>query len=234
MIKNIYISLFFAAVGLFAVTNSGCRKNRVEPSDRDKGFAYLPLDSGSVWYYRLDSINFDPFTQPGIDTFTLYVKQEVVELNSDDNGNITAKISSSRSDQMQGPYMFNRFFERRIVDHRAEVIDSNIKTIHFMFPPVLYKYWDGNAFNQRTEEEFEMVQVHIKETINNVTYDSTVHVLQRDDDFRTLRNYGLEKYARHMGLVYSHQIHWTKKTIGDPDEVPDGYDYTYTLLRFEK
>ena len=221
-------------VGVLTTTHYGCRKNELEPSNRDKGFDYVPLDSGSTWYYRLDSINFDPFTQPGIDTFVYYIKQEIVGLEEDDNGTVTATISSSRSEQLEGPYTFNRFFERRLVDHRAEVVDTNVKTIHFMFPPVLYKFWDGNAFNQRSEEEFEMVELTTNETINNVTYDSTVHVLQRDDDFRTLRNYGMEKYAKHKGLVYSHQINWTKKTIGDPEEVPKGYDYTYTLLRFEK
>jgi len=58
--------------------------------------------------------------------------------------------------------------------------------------------------------------------------------LQRDEDFRTVRNYGLEKYSRSVGLIYSRQIAWVKKTLNDPGVVPNGFDYRYQLISFSK
>lgn len=214
---------------------SGCRKNRLEPTVPDSGFDYFPSEIGNTWVYQVDSIRFNPFAAgQKIDTFTFFIKHVVSDTTRDNNGIKNSIISSFRSNEEFGDYTFERSFARRIVDFRAETIESNVRTINLVFPPTVFKYWDTNAFNTKKEEENEIIEALSSEQIGQTRYDSTVHVLQRDDDFKTLRNYGLEKYAKHKGLVYSHQIHWTKKTLGDTSEIPEGYDYTYILKRFTK
>ncbi len=233
MIRYIkYIGISLLALLLFV--GVGCRKNRLEPTSHDAGYGYFPFEVGNTWIYRVDSIHFNPFNASNeIDTFTFYVKYVVSDTIKDNNGIRNSIISAYRTTDSIGDYSFHRNFTRRITDYRAETIDSNIRVVSLVFPPSIFKYWDSNAFNKRREEEAEIIHVGLSERIGDHVYDSTVHVLQRDDDFKTLRNYGIEKYAKHIGLVYSHQISWTKKTLNDPEEVPDGFDYTYTLLSFE-
>lgn len=210
----------------------GCRKNRLEPKSNDSGYAYFPFSIGNTWMYQVDSINFDAFNASS-DTFRFFVKHVVTDTIRDINGVKNGVVSSFRSDSLNGNFVFERNFTKRIVNYRAETTDSNIRVVNLLFPPSLFKYWDANAFNTKPEEEYEITDFRRNEVIGGEAYDSTVHVLQRDDDFKTLRKYGIEKYVKHVGLVYSHQIHWTKTTI-DPSEIPDGFDYTYTLLKFEE
>ena len=86
----------------------------------------------------------------------------------------------------------------------------------------------------KAKEEYEILETMVNEVIDTHQYSETVHVIQRDESFKTLRNFGIEKYANGVGLVYARQVFWTKKAIGDTTEIPQGYDYTYTLKTFEE
>lgn len=227
--------VFGGSIILLLFVGNGCRKNRLEPTTGDAGLAYYPIAMGNTWVYQVDSIHYNAFNQSNpIDTFQFYVKYEVSDTVTDNNGVRNSVISCYRSSNPDGGFVFNRSFTRRIVDYRAESTDSNVRVVELLFPPVQFKYWDANAFNTKETEEAEIVEHGSKETIGSETYDSTIHVLQRDDDFRTLKRYGMVKYAKHTGMVFTEQINWTKKTINDPDEIPNGYEYMYTLIRFEK
>ena len=113
-------------------------------------------------------------------------------------------------------------------------VDSNVKVVLLTYPPRLFDFWDANAFNTRMKEEYEVIDIVASDSVENMSFGETIHVLQRDEDFRTVRNYGLEKYSRGVGLIYSRQIAWVKKTLNDPDEVPNGFDYRYQLISFSK
>lgn len=218
---------------VFLLTEMGCRKNQLEPKPNDVGYGYFPLDIGNTWIYQVDSINYDAFAK-SIDTFSFLVKRVVVDTVLDNQGVRSSVVECFRTDSLTGAYKLDRTYTKRIVDYRAEVIDSNVRVINLVFPPTLYKYWDANAYNTKPKTEYEILDIMENEVIDTTTYPDVIHVVQRDESFKTLRNYGIEKYAKNIGLVYAQQIYWTKKTIGDTSEIPDGYDYTYVLKSFEK
>jgi len=206
MIKRIlYISILCCGA-IFLMTEMGCRKNQLEPKPNDVGYGYFPLE----------------------------VKQVVVDTVVDNQGVRSSIVDFFRTDSLTGAYKLDRTLSKRIVDFRAEVIDSNVRVINLVFPPTLYKYWDANAYNTKSKSEYEILEALDSERIGTVLYNNVVHVVQRDEAFKTLRNYGVEKYAKGFGMVYAHQIYWIKKTIGDSTEIPNGYDYTYTLKKFDQ
>lgn len=233
MIKRIlYISILCCGA-IFLMTEMGCRKNQLEPKPNDVGYGYFPLEVGNTWIYQVDSIHYDAFAK-SIDTFSFLVKQVVVDTVVDNQGVRSSIVEFFRTDSLTGAYKLDRTLSKRIVDFRAEVIDSNVRVINLVFPPTLYKYWDANAYNTKSKSEYEILEALDSERIGTVLYNNVVHVVQRDEAFKTLRNYGVEKYAKGFGMVYAHQIYWIKKTIGDSTEIPNGYDYTYTLKKFDQ
>ena len=233
MIKQLLYILILVCCAAFLVSETGCRKNQLEPKPNDVGFGYFPLEIGNTWIYQVDSVHFDAFAK-SIDTFSFLVKQVVVDTVVDNQGVRSSVVEFFKTDSLSGAFKLDRTLTKRIVDYRAEVIDSNVRVINLVFPPTLYKYWDANAYNTKAKGEYEILEVADKEQIDTVDYTNVVHVVQRDETFKTLRNYGIEKYAKGVGMVYAHQIYWIKKTIGDTSEIPNGYDYTYTLKTFEE
>ena len=233
MIKRIaYISIMVSMITILLV-EMGCRKNAIEPRPNDFGYGYFPLNIGNTWIYQVDSIDYDAFAKT-IDTFRFLVKQEIVDTILDNQGVRSSIVEVSHTDSLNGAFVFDRNMVKRITAFRAEVLDSNVRVINLVFPPSLYKYWDANAYNTKNKEEYEILEEMSTEIIDTTMYVNTLHVVQRDEAFKTLRNYGIEKYAEDKGLIYARQIFWTKKAIGDTTEIPEGYDYTYTLKSFEK
>ncbi|MFT5724443.1 MAG: hypothetical protein ACI9JN_001562 [Bacteroidia bacterium] len=233
MMKRFIYFILLASLGLIAFSELGCRKNELEPKSEDVGYAYFPVEIGNTWIYQVDSIHFDAFGKT-IDTFSFLVKHAVVDTFLDNSGVRGSIVDVFRTDSVDGSFNFERTLTKRIVDFRAEILDSNVRVINLVFPPTLYKFWDANVYNTKTKEEYEILEVLESDVIGAQTYKNTIHIVQRDESFKTLRNYGIEKYAKHIGLVYSNQIHWVKKTIGDSTEIPSGFDYTYTLKTFER
>ena len=233
MIKRVsYIFLLIFVISI-SLTEMGCRKNELEPRPNDVGYGYFPVGVGNTWVYQVDSIDYDAFGK-SIDTFSFLVRHEIVDTIVDNQGVRGSIVEVSRTDSLNGSFSFDRNMVKRITDFRAEVIDSNVRVINLIFPPTLYKFWDANVYNTKVKEEYEVLEVLGSETIDTTLYPNVIHVVQRDESFKTLRSYGIEKYAKDVGLVYARQIHWTKKAIGDTTEIPDGYDYTYTLRSFEE
>ncbi|MFT5513830.1 MAG: hypothetical protein ACI8SE_002241 [Bacteroidia bacterium] len=233
MIKLITYISFLGLLAVFCMSETGCRKNELEPKPNDIGFGYFPLEIGNTWVYRVDSINYDAFAK-SVDTFSFLVKHVVVDTILDNQGVRGSIIELFRTDSLSGTFSFDRRLTKRITESRAEIIDSSVRVINLVFPPSLYKFWDANAYNTKQKEEYEILETLENEEIDTIRYGQTVHVIQRDEAFKILRNYGIEKYANGVGLVYARQIYWTKKAIGDTTEIPQGYDYTYTLKTFEE
>ncbi len=228
-VHSVFASLFF----IFIIGEIGCKRNEVEPTVSDFGYDYYPIDLGTTWEYQVDSIQFKPFDSR-IDTFQFMVKHIVVDTFIDATGVKSSIINVYHSDSIGGSYKLNRSVTKRVFDYRAEVTDTNFKVISLVFPPNKLKYWDANAFNTNPTLEYEIIDNLETETIGSNEYNDVVHVVQQDEDFRTIKNYGIEKYSKHFGMIYARQISWTKERLNDTAEIPDGYDYTYTLKSFKR
>ena len=124
-----------------------------------------------------------------IDTFRFLVKHQIVDSIVDNQGVRGSIVEVSRTDSLTGPFVFDRNMVKRITEFRAEVLDSNVRVINLVFPPTLYKYWDANVFNTKDKEEYEILEEISTEIIDTTQYMNTLHVVQRDEAFKTLRNY---------------------------------------------
>lgn len=220
-------SLFIAMV-----IGSSCRKNELDPEPVQLGYNYFPTDSGATWVYRVDSIVYDAFVQSGtIDTMVYWVKHVIEGEFTDASGVVNQKISRYIKSDTSLPFKFSINFSMKVSDFRAQVNDSTGTFVKMVFPPSLYQYWNGNAFNSRNDEEYQIIEKKAKDIVAGVVYDSTIYILHRDEDFQIQRRYGMEKYAVNIGLIHKRVINYDVESH-DGKAVKKGHDYTYTLESF--
>ena len=118
------------------------------------------------------------------------------------------------------------WFQTRTVA-RAERVEENFRIISLIFPVKEEQVWNGNALNVNAEQEFEITEADVTETINGNTIDSVAKVLQQSQQNIIENRFRTEWYARNIGLVY--------KEIIDLDLQKDaGLEYKMQLHSFGK
>jgi hypothetical protein len=228
--RIVAISIFGLFVAL--LIGSSCRKNELDPEPVKLGYDYFPTDSGATWVYRVDSIVYDVFVQGGtIDTIVYWVKHVIEGEFKDASGDLNQKVSRYLKSDSSLPFIFSTNFSMKVSNFRAQVNDSSGIFVKMVFPPSIYQYWNGNAFNAQNVEEYQIIDKKAKDIVVDVVYDSTIDVLHRDEDFQIQRRYGMEKYAVKKGMIHKREIDYDVESH-DGKAVRKGHDYTYTLESF--
>ncbi|MEO8087344.1 MAG: hypothetical protein ABI763_11015, partial [Bacteroidota bacterium] len=62
--------------------------------------------------------------------------------------------------------------------------------------------WNGNDKNTLEEEMYHYKNINTSKTYNNLSFDSTLTVIQRDDNNFVEKIYGVEVYASGIGMIY--------------------------------
>ncbi len=233
--KSIMRKYFTRVAMLILVTTiagSSCRKNELDPEPTQLGYSYFPTDSGTTWIYKVDSIVYKSFTTKGtIDTVVYWVKHVIDGSFVDGVGHVNQKVTRYLSSDSGANFVFNNNFSMKVADFRAQVSDSAGTFVKIVFPPSLYQYWDGNSFNAKSTEEYQIIAKSTKDFVQGIQYDSTIDVLHRDEEYFIQKRYGLEKYANHFGLIHKREINYDIE-VRDTVRVKKGYDCTYTLEKF--
>ena len=214
-------SLFLAA--LFS-----CQKDQVINSSPELGFEYFPTNIGNYIIYDVDSIVINDFTAK-TDTF-IYQLMEIQESEFKDNENRNSlRIERyKRPDSLSNWKLINICSACRN-NKRAEKTENNIKTIKLTFPVRDGLKWNGNAYNNGDVWNYVYENTFITETINGVKFDSTISVLQKEEFNLIQSQYYLEKYAKHIGLIYK-KVEDIKTEING--KIKGGIIYTQMIREF--
>lgn len=194
----------------------------------DRGFEYFPLKIGNTWVYEMDSISFDNF-ESKIDTHHYFVQLVIEDSIVQTNGSLFTVVRSTKSDSVS-PWTFHSRLTFSRIGNYAQVNESNESTIKLLFPLQLYNYWDGNLYNSRNEQRFEITDLHVPYRGRHVAVDSSLTVLQIDVKNSLQRFYSSEIYGKNIGMLYRKHVEKRSQTIGQ--EIPKGFDLTYELKSF--
>ena len=110
----------------------------------------------------------------------------------------------------------------------AERLEENTMYIKLSFPAKIGQSWNGNAANVYDEWMYQYTEYDAPYQIQNMTFDSTLTVLQRDENLGIVKDYFVEVYAKHIGLVYKESIHLEQDNV-DPTWSNPNRGYTYTM-----
>lgn len=188
---------------------------------------YYPLTIGDHIDYDLDSTLFINFGKK--DTVVHYQARDIVDAQITDNmGRPSFRIVRYLRQDDNAPWHPSLTYMVTPLEHSIEVIENNLRFIKLASPIVQDFSWKGNRYidtystdldlNYLDDWDYIYDSVGVPLTINNLSFDNTVKVFERDEFLGqdpsipgtqyAEKNFAYEKYARGVGLVYREFLHW--------------------------
>ncbi|WP_018614445.1 hypothetical protein [Segetibacter koreensis] len=202
---------------------------------------YFPLTVGKTYLYRLDS------TVPASFGSSLIVKsyqaKDSIESTFTDNeGRLSYRIFRFTRDTLGSqPWTFATTFFATPTDKWIEYVDNNLRFLK-LHAPIMEGYsWlahsfiDTKSFNTTVsyldDWEYEYRNLDSSYHVLNTTYDSTVTVFQHDETTPEgpfdpnlevqIRTYGIEVFAKGVGLIYKEFLYWNWQRNPPPPKYQD-------------
>ena len=204
---------------------SSCKKDE-EQAPLYLGYDYFPVDEGRVLIYDADSIITDEFTQTTT-THHFQIKEVIHSTYIDNENRPTQRIERYVRDSANAPWVIFKVWSANLTNIRAERFEDNVRYVKLVFPVKQDVQWNGNALNTNEELEYQYIDVHSSVTLNNVSYDSVLTVLQDEEDNLIEHRYFMEQYAAGIGMIYKENV---KQEIDfNQQTVKSGYIYKEIL-----
>jgi hypothetical protein len=217
--RKIFLSLTLIA----AVFLSSCNKDP-EELDLTDVQEYNPLQVGKYVTYNLDSTVFINFGTK--DTIIKYqVKHQVDGTLTDNLGRPAYRITRYIRKTTANPWVPDNTFMAVATDFTIEFVENNMRFLKLKGPVRDGFTWKGNSYidtyslNSNVKYldnwDYTYENVNSSQTVGTFQLDSTLDVSQRDEiignpadpNSYSEINFGAEKYAKGIGLVYRNFLH---------------------------
>lgn len=204
-------------------------------NDDDK---YFPVKLGASTTYEVDSLHYDDFYNPiKIDSSYYQIKEVIADTFRDNSNNLTFRVDRYKRYSDTLPWYIYNVFTINPFLNRIERTENNLRFIKMIFPVNEEITWKGNAYIHAIGNldymdgwDYEYVNPHIPETMNNLLFDSTITIIQQSDTSLIRKDFFLEKYAKGVGLIYKEASHLSKQNIQEPWQ--SGYYIRYKILNY--
>ena len=184
---------------------SSCSKDENTTGTTGLTYSYFPVDVGHELVYDVELITKDEFSQ--VEDTVYYQLREVVESVFNDNqGRPTQRLERYTRATDPDPWVIADVWTSNISSTLAEKKEENDTYIKPTFPDRTNRTWDGNSKNNQDELMYEYSEVDVPGSVGTLSFDSTLTVLQQDEDNFIERKYAVERYATNVGLIYKEQI----------------------------
>ncbi len=239
--------VFLSSIIISSVIFSSCSKD-AEVLDLPAINDYSPLLVGKYVTYNLDSTVFINFGAK--DTVIKYqVKHEIDGQMTDNLGRPAYRIIRYIRKTAANPWTPDNTFMAVPTDFAMEFIENNMRFLKLKGPIREGFSWKGNSFidtyslnsnvKYLADWDYTYEGVNTSQVVGGFTLDSTLNVNQRDEvignptDVNSYSeiNFGAEKYAKGIGLVYRNFLHieYQPPTPGRPG-YRIGYGVKMTMI----
>ena len=165
------------------------------------GKEYVSLKVGQEAIYQIDSILYNEFTGR-INVVSLQQREYIsrTEMDAENRETFIVEIHTRAADSL--PWHLNRITKRNLTGYRYEVLDNNVISVPLVFPIVIDKKWNANVLNTLITKEYKYKSVNEVFINDSMRYDSTVSVLQFEEENLIEKLYEKETYAADVGLIF--------------------------------
>ena len=194
----VLIAFFLLTAGSFY----SCKKESILPSS--PSFNYFPIEAGKWVEYDVDSIfhaENDNNNDDSVYSYHFQVREEIDTSYADGQGRPTQVVLRYKRNTDLDPWTLTSVWTQTLSLSSAYRTEENVPYHKLAFPINNSTTWDGNDANTEEEEMYEYDDFHIARTIGGLTFDSTLTVLQRDEDNYVERIFGKEIYATGDGMI---------------------------------
>jgi hypothetical protein len=188
---------------LLSIVIISCKKESISPVRAS--YDYFPVQQGKYVIYQVDSVvhsDNDGNTDDSIYTFHYQLKEVIGDMFVDGQGRQTEIVKRYRREADSLAWEEVSASSQWLTVSAAYRMQDNIVYHKLAFPINEKITWDGNDANTLTEEMYLYENFHQPRSFNALSFDSTVSVLQRNDENYIETSYGKEIYANHVGLIY--------------------------------
>ncbi len=194
---------------------------------------YFPTERGLYIEYEVDSTYHaenDNNNDDSVYSYHFYLKDVIDSAYIDLAGMVNQIVLRYRTSDLALPWSLTDVWTQNLSASSAYRTEDNIKFHKLAFPISDNTTWNINDANTLTEEFAFYDYFHEADNFNGINFDSTLSVIQVDENNYVETIYGNEKYAAGVGLIYLE-----RKDLGKKNGiVVKGLDYRMQLIGFGK
>jgi hypothetical protein len=180
-----------------------CDDRSLAPVPQD--LAYFPLYQGFYQVYDVEDRQI-PFVGGEVTKF-YQIKHYVADSFRNTAGGITYIIYRYKKMAADHAWQPLTTWTARRMETGAVLTEENVPFVKFSFPARAGKTWDGNAFNVRSPQIYQMDSLQKPFSYANQIYFTTATVIiENNEDFIVQLERKIEKYAPYAGMIYQEDI----------------------------
>ncbi len=227
----LYRKYYFSALLLLVLSIGNilfsCKKQD-NVTTLETGMEYFPVYQGYERHFVVDSIVYDDFTG-SIDTFRYFIK-EVVDTVVFNNNNGSKIYRFDRYYKIDDTANWKIMEEWKIEkdNFQYKTTEGNITFLRAVFPVDISVSWNGNTWNTLDDESYSYTSIHEEYVTDQNIFDSTLTIQQAGIMFLTEEIFGIEVYAKNIGLIYKYNKNVKKNPQNG--EITAGFIYTYERI----
>jgi hypothetical protein len=180
------------------------------------GLEYYPLVVGKFIEYQMDSTIYDPNGDTTVYHSQTFMREEILDTLTDNNGNILYKIEQFERAADSLPWEVKKVLTASIQEEEAIRTEDNLRFIKLSFPVKKGSSWDGNSHFDNSlivtvaGETLEMFkgwdyrtrQVGEAATVGSFQFDETATVEEAENENLIELRRSSATYVKGIGLVY--------------------------------
>lgn len=174
---------------------------------------YYPLEVGMTKIYEVDTIKYSPVYEDGKKSFRTELMETITGTFTDAGGREAFRIERFTREGPTKPWSPINFHYAVKDKSHVELVENNLRFIKMSFPLRLGATWNGNAYIAADNDtfafyqdwEYEVTTIHGPANVKGIDYDSTVTVLEVDDENLLERRYSVAQFAKNTGLIFREQ-----------------------------
>ncbi len=194
---------FFLLSSILLLAGYSCKKEKVDlPA---LSYNYFPTENGKYVIYNVDSIYHsenDNNNDDSVYSYHFQIKEKLDSSFIDLEGRVNQIRLRYRRDNDTLPWNFSSVWTQYLSSTSAYTTEDNIRFHKLSFPINASITWNGNDANTLEEENYFYDYFHESDVINGLSFDSTLSVIQIDENNYVEKIYGNEKYATGIGMIY--------------------------------
>lgn len=161
-------------------------------------YDYFPIEIGSYVTYDVEENIYD--LQSTSETYQI---KELIESEFVDNlGRPSLRIERYKRATADDEWKIKDVWHSTRTTSQAEKTEENVRYVKMSFPIRNYQEWDGNIYNTENEWLYFYDSIGDSRTINGLSFDETVKVVQRENFNLIEQEEAYEIYANGVGLIY--------------------------------
>ena len=216
------------------ILSYSCKHRELLIADQSQDLSFFPVNKGYWIEYEVDSVvHYDSDDAGEVDTaigvFHFYIREEIDSFYFDGENQKANIILRYRRENNSLPWTFMNLWTANVTPYSVQRVEDNIRFVRLKFPITSESIWEGNAFNFFPKEDYSYEELYQPRQYGNLTFDSTITVIQNDFLSRINRIYKKEVYGTHAGLLFKEIDSVNTKNTMNGTIILNGLEYKLSI-----